>query len=217
MSAKEEIRARLRNAVVIYKLWEDQPIGAPPARSTIEPTIRAGDKMYLSLKIDLGIDRSSNLSLTQPIRINNKRVIIPGFPNDKRELNRFEVELLDVSEMLKPDTNKEKIKAEVEINYELGLQAKARTVTPLWEIGRLTMYVIVVPQILPNPIVDPHPVFDIKHCMFCGRPIPKDASYCPYQGVLLMSGAPETKNCVNCGETIPINAKFCERFGHSQP
>jgi membrane protease subunit (stomatin/prohibitin family) len=46
-------------------------------------------------------------------------------------------------------------------------------------------------------------------CPDCGRPVSKDAKFCPYCGHQQVV----FNQCTNCGKNLPPNAKFCPRCG----
>jgi membrane protease subunit (stomatin/prohibitin family) len=47
-------------------------------------------------------------------------------------------------------------------------------------------------------------------CPDCGKPVPKDARFCPHCGHQQLI----FNQCVNCGKNLPPNARFCPKCGH---
>jgi len=200
-----------------HYVWNNEKIGFPPAKRTIQLAYHEPEKIVMTFAADLSEAGESYLDPAKAIRINGKIVQIPDFPENPMKLRIIEKENVDVTKYVQ--SSPPGVNNEVEVNYIVKGMSRAFLKR---HVGTLSLHFVVsLPEVKEKEVVR-EVVKTVsgptKFCMNCQYSMPADANFCPKCGVSPESfSGPETKSCVNCKETVPARAKYCPKCGAMQP
>src|SRR5579875_341484 len=187
-------------------IWNDSPIGLPPAKKTVVLSYDTPEKVTMSFFADLTNSGNCYLDLMKPIRVNGELVEIKDLPTQTEKLRVIKKDAIDVTKLIRTDSKG--IPNDFEVNYV----AKGWGPRLGRRVGKLTL-VLSVTMPKAGGVVGP-----TRFCMSCQYSSPATANFCPNCGVPVeaFSGT-ETATCVNCKENIPGNAVYCPSCGAAQP